>query len=178
MLRACILATACFLLFLILHVLIFHYARPAEKARTLVRLFIGVWMLYPAAAGLGGGPYTWPAINPGVPAWWVSDWGDFSAGCMLYGFLFLGYLEFYFTADRSITCRMLMLIENAPDRAMNPDEMRKAYDLDSVVTRRLNDMTYGGYLAADNGRYRLTSKGRRMQKLYRFVIDLLRLGPF
>ena len=96
---------------------------------------------------------------------------------ILYGFLFLGYLEFYFTAERSITFRMLMIIDKEPKHQITMDKMFKKYDVPGIIDKRFADLTYGGYLThGKDSYYTLTNKGHIILSIYRFTIDYLHLG--
>ena len=96
---------------------------------------------------------------------------------LLYSLLFIGYLEFYFTADRSITVRMLNVIQDSNRGSMNADEMLKIYDLDNIILSRFDDLEYGGYIHKNvNGSYELTKKGMLVSNLYRIAFKTLGLN--
>lgn len=176
MVRLSLAALVAFMLFVVLHFLQFHYFPPTEKAAAVLGmaifgagLFLATYFLLPPEERLqsrfklsAGTIKVFPVV----------------LGLLLYSLLFIGYLEFYFTADRSITFRMLRIVDEQPQQAVTADEMLKLYDTNSIILRRLEDMVYGGYLQNDGGRYSLTAKGQRTLSLYRFTIDYLRLGKF
>lgn len=146
-----------FVLFFVIHCLVFRFAPPKERARSIFRLFY----LHLAILVLCGVMFGLDALA------WLLSVGT-------YAFLFLGYLEFYFTADRSITTRMLILLEKSPN-GMTEAEMISVYEPAGLIRRRFSDMVYGRYMTFDGRRYHVTDKGRRVAKLYEWVIDRLNL---
>lgn len=175
MLRAVFAAILAFLLFLVAHVLNFHFFIPQERTHSL---------LCTAFAGL----ISYAVILYFLPneAWFQQrlHLNDKKMcylvfpflGALFYGFLFLGYLEFYFTAERSITFRMLMIIDKQPEHTISSEQMFAKYDVPGILTKRFDDLVYGGYLVCQNNHYQLTAKGKNTLTIYRFAIDWLRLG--
>jgi hypothetical protein len=99
-------------------------------------------------------------------------------GILCYAFLILGYFVFYFTADRSITFRMLMIADQQPGQVITAEQMLEKYDTPTIILRRLDDLSYGGYLVRNEKGYQLTTKGQIAVAIYRFTIEFLRLGRF
>lgn len=98
---------------------------------------------------------------------------------IIYALLFIGYLEFYFTADRSITFRILMIAESENISFDRYDILNK-YDTESIILRRIDDLTYGGYLEKtgdNNDKYKLTNKGILILNIYKNAIHFLNLAP-
>ena len=52
------------------------------------------------------------------------------------------------------------------------------YDTDRIIHRRLDDMTWGGYLIKDGDYYIHTKKGFVVQKFYGTVIKFLNMDKF
>ncbi|HEY9216160.1 MAG TPA: hypothetical protein VIQ29_25310 [Ancylobacter sp.] len=177
MLRSTISTLASFLVFLIVHFLTFHFLAPNDKVN---------FLLATAAAGL----VLFFILLSVLPSeeWFreklhVSDRAMkrvlFPAlGAFFYALLFLGYLEFYFTADRSITFRMLIITSEQPGQEITQAKLLELYDIQSIVVRRIDDLTYGGYFDREKDRYRLTTKARIVLQIYKFTIDFLHLGKF
>src|SRR5579859_3482813 len=134
----------CFCLFFAVHLFWFRFFSPKEKARTLIRQGAVTAVLF--AAWLLALSFTS-----------VENALSFST----YAFLFLGYLEFYFTVDRSITTRMLMFIESAGPNGLTYDEMAKLYPPDFLLKRRFTDLEYGNYIVRRDGSFINTKKGKR-----------------
>ena len=88
----------------------------------------------------------------------------------------MGYIEFYFTADRSITFRMLMITEKQPDHRITREKMSLLYDVPGIINRRFDDLVYGGYYELKGGYYYITGKGRIVLKIYQVAIEELHLG--
>lgn len=175
MLRSTIAAVLAFILFLVTHFLDFHFYIP--YARTNHLLWAATFGLVSLALILRYLPSEqWFQeklhINDSLMQRLIYP----LLGAILYGFLFLGYLEFYFTAERSITCRMLMIMGKQPEHTITRDEMFKKYDVPGIIDKRLSDLEYGGYIKQHDNQYTLTSKGKLTLGIYRFSIDFLRLG--
>jgi hypothetical protein len=111
-------------------------------------------------------------ISHGAMIRWVYN----AFGVLFYGFLLLGYLEFYFTADRSITFRMLMITEKQPNHSITKEQMAALYDVPGIINRRFADLTHGGYYDLDGDVYVLTYKGEIILQIYKTAIEVLRLG--
>lgn len=177
MVKATAVAFIAFTLFTLAHFAHFHFCKVHGKAKAVLMTSVIFFGSYVALY----------ALTP-EDQWWVDLFGLTpdaitryvypALGALCYWFLFLGYLEFYFTADRSITFRMLIIIDESPRKAMTDPEMQAAYDTPGIISRRLEDMTYGGYLQQSGKEFALTPKGVRTLKFYRFVIEFLRLRRY
>ena len=87
--------------------------------------------------------------------------------------LFIGYLEFYFTADRSITFRMLILIDESPEKQLSVEETLQKYEVENIIVSRFDDLEYGKYIKKNqNDTYSLTRKEKLfhgcIKQLFRF----------
>lgn len=176
MVRMTVAVIFAFVLFVILHFLQFHYFPPQEKAAAVLGMALfgaaiyGVtYFLLPAEDRIRSILRIPKGILKIFPV---------LLGVVLYALLFIGYLEFYFTADRSITFRMLRIIDEQPQQSVTAEQMLVLYDTKAIIHRRFEDLVYGGYLQKDGDHFILTSKGQRTLKLYRFTIDYLHLGKF
>ncbi len=175
MLRVTISAFAAFLFFLVTHFLYFHYFWPQERINALLWIAVLGFIVFLVFTR------TLPAED-----WFQSKlrlnnermkrWIFPTLGALFYAFLFMGYLEFYFTADRSITFRMLMITDKEPGHSITRDRMFMLYDVPGIINRRFDDLAYGGYLEQQGSDYRLTTKGKVILEIYRFTIDYLHLG--
>jgi hypothetical protein len=177
MIKAVILAGGCSLSFFLVHVAIFAARRVEERFKTMNRiavLFLAVYALF-----------FW--LTPGERFWAdaVLGWAmpapprsyeriAFFLGVFTYAMLYIGYLEFYFTADRSMTVRILQEIDRAGS-SLSPEQIEKVYDVQQYYLRRYDEMAASGYLVRDGAAYRVTAKGRRVARLYGFVIRFLHL---
>jgi len=175
MLRSSSAALTSFLFFLAIHFAYFHFAIPNEKVKSLF-----------LTAGLGCIVYIiFLKIFPNEE--WFKRKLHLSFGVMnrliypafgalFYGFLLMGYLEFYFTADRSITFRMLMIADKQPSNSITQEKMSEIYDVPGILEKRFEDLTYGGYFQRNENNYQVTNKGKIVLKIYQFTIENLHLG--
>lgn len=166
--KAIVTGLGCFLLFLVLHAAVFRIFNPEERFRTLTLIFYSLLPLYVAVYFLVP-PARWFAT--------LHEFLDFLAGFFLYIFLFLGYCQFYFIVDRSISVRVMMEIENSGGEGRGFEELKRLYSFDYILSRRLDHMVYGGYLEKEGERYLNTAKGHVIASLFAFLKDFLRLGP-
>ena len=174
MLRVTLSAVLAFLLFLMLHFLDFYFLIPQEKVNHLLGaaliglLSIGVFLwVFPNESWFQRKLY----LNDDRVRRYIFP----ILGLLFYGFLFLGYLEFYFTADRSITFRMLMIVDKEKNYAITHQKMFELYDVPGVINKRFEDLVYGGYLTQKGNVYYLTSKGHVTLSIYRYAIEHLHL---
>jgi hypothetical protein len=166
--KAVVAGLGCFLLFLVLHVLVFRFIKLKERFRTLTVIFYALLPVYVAVYFLLPGPRWFATLH---------EFLDFLAGLFLYIFLFLGYCQFYFIVDRSISVRVMMEINNTGGEGRAFEELKRLYSFDYILSRRLDHMVYGGYLDKEGERYVNTKKGRIVASVFAFLKDFLRLGP-
>ncbi len=166
--KAVVAGLGCFFLFLVLHVVVFRFIKPEERFRTLTLIFYGLLPLYIVVYFLLPGARWFSTLH---------EFLDFLAGLFLYIFLFLGYCQFYFIVDRSISVRVMMEIENSGGEGRGFDEIKRLYSFDHILSRRLEHMVYGGYLEKKGERYVNTRKGHTVASLFAFLKDFLRIGP-
>ena len=176
MFQAIIAAILSFALFLVLHFLHFHFFKPEAKTKSLflvalVGLAFFVLMLF----ALPSEDYIVRTLHLGDDALAILFR---VAGAGFYLVLILAYFNFYLTADRSISLRMLTMTNARPDHTITMDQMLAAYDTTAIITGRMDDLTYGGSLERDGDRYRVTARGRRALALFRFPISFLHLKKF
>lgn len=174
MLRSISAAFLAFLLFLIIHLVDFHYLIPENRVNNL--LWAATFSLVALALILSYlPPERWFQekfrINDNQEQKLVAP----LLSALLFGFLFLGYLEFYFTAERSITFRMLMIMDNQPHKSITNQEMFSKYDVPMIINKRFSDLQYGGYIVNKKDVYTLTNKGKLTLSIYRFAINFLHL---
>lgn len=175
MLRVLAAALLSFLIFLAMHFAYFHYGMPHEKVKSLLStaglgLIVFLLLIYTLPAE------EWFKNKLHISQYVMQSWIYPALGVMFYGFLLLGYLEFYFTADRSITFRMLMITDKQPGHSVTKEKMSALYDVPGILDKRFEDLTYGGYFELDGDVYRLTDKGRIILNVYRVAIEELHLG--
>ncbi|MDP3706022.1 MAG: hypothetical protein Q8R24_08955 [Legionellaceae bacterium] len=173
MLRATFAAILAFLLFLMLHVLDFYFLIPQERTHSLlITALIGLVCFLLMCCYFPNEEWFQRKLrlNDNVMHRFIFP----LLGAFFYGFLFLGYTEFYFTAERSITFRMLMLISKQPDQTITQETMFAQYDVSGIITKRLDDLAYGGFLIHQSDSYKLTSKGKMTLSIYQIALDCLR----
>jgi len=97
------------------------------------------------------------------------------AGVLLYTLLFVGYLEFYFTADRSVAFMILVQVEKTGGSGASIEGLSSMLDMHAYFRRRFDDLVYGGYLRKNDSLYFNTPKGHMFARLYASIIRYLHL---
>jgi hypothetical protein len=176
MLRSLVAVLTAFVVFVVVHFLHFHFFPPVERINALLLttvlgaiLYLVLLKLLPSDEVLAKKLRLGKSAMKALPV---------AIGLLLYALLFIGYLEFYFTADRSITFRMLRITNERPNQAITTEEMLAAYDVPSILVRRLGDLEYGGYYTKEGEYYKLTPKGKLAVGIYGFTIDFLHLSKY
>ncbi len=168
MVKGIILALACFVLFLLVHALVFHNWRLKNRFHAIMVDFYGVLASYILSFWL----------TPILPI----DSGSntiisFLNGVFVYVFLFFGYCQFYFIIDRSISVRVMIEIDKSQKKQLGLAEIKQVYDLEDLMTRRLAQMVSQNYIVKNGDHYVNTHKGRYEAKLFGFLKEFLHLTP-
>jgi hypothetical protein len=172
MLKGWVLAFAGFLLFLVLHVVLFRIRVPKRRFIAMVKLeavvvigLIGVYLL--TSPTLGFLPEALTGAGRVV---------DLSNMLLVSGFLFTGYCMFYALVDRGFSGRIMIEVSTAPGGRLRATDIASRYSLEQVLMRRLTETMEIGRIELSGGRYRVTAKGRRMAALFFKSKRFLRLG--
>lgn len=113
-------------------------------------------------------------LNPLNP---LTKWFAWANGAVLYILVFLGYAQFYFLVDRGVSARIMVEIEQSPEKRLRVEEIHERYDPKKMQTRRLYDMLYGGYMIKEGEYYKNTKKGELHARIFRFCKTYLHLYP-
>ncbi|MDP2932252.1 MAG: hypothetical protein Q8O05_07150 [Chloroflexota bacterium] len=97
-------------------------------------------------------------------------------GMLIYTFLWFGYCQFYFVVDRSISVRIMIELLNAPEKKLTRKQITEVYDLDDMLSRRLQQIVNQKYVVVNSGYYRNTLKGRLEGLVFQFLKGFLQLG--
>lgn len=71
---------------------------------------------------------------------------------------------------------MLMITNAQPSKTITQDKMMQIYDVPNIITKRFDDLVYGGYYQKFGDQYTLTSKGKIVLSIYDFAINTLHLN--
>ena len=162
--------SAWFTLFLLGHVLAFHFLRIRDRFKLIARTFAtcvlghlaSVGVLHACADWLGDA-YRGPAVS-------------FCAGLMAMLCLFVLYMPFYFTIATSLSVQSLILIERSPGRAMPVEVLAEQFASRPLLEQRLETMARNGYLVQHGDGFRPTAKGRLAGRCFQALKRLWRLG--
>lgn len=180
MIKGILLGFFCFILFLILHVAIFHWLNIRRRFLILSTIFSSLIPVYAFLFfALPPKFLSIMTLRPEIetPLTTFSSLAfNFCLGLGLYTFLWFGYCQFYFIVDRSISVRFMVEIESAPNKALDFKELKKIYSPDNVYRHRLEQMIETRYLIFKDGKYVNTRKGRILAIVFKFLKKFLQLG--
>lgn len=176
MVKSLLIAIIGFILFLALHIFVFAIINPINKVNSLLLIFsivlVFVSIIY------------WKGLFNSLDQWVENYFKKakkiigFGITILLFTLLFIGYLEFYFTVDRSITFRMLIIVDHFQENNLTSDELLSIYNTDEIIRGRISDLRYGGYLNVDNEtKLSVTDKGKIILSIYKFALNLLNFDP-
>ncbi len=174
MLEKIILSFIAFVLFLVVHWVVFHFWQIINRFRVVNRIFLIFLFGYTAMSALIPDGSWYGGVVTGTA---VGRLLTYLNGLAIYIFLFVSYAQFYFLIDRGISARILTEIEETPAKELSFTELTSRYVPHQLLTRRLEDMRYGGYLIETNGRWQMTPKGRLNAVVFRFFKHFLHLYP-
>lgn len=154
---------ACFLAFLAAHIAILFLQEEASPSRTLVLTFAGA-----AAAAI---------VTVAIlvrPEWAAVVLAEVYA-LMVMACLFILYAPFFFTIYTSLSVESLLIALRQGGR-VPVDLLYQRFASREFFTGRLATMVASGYLAEEDGRYRLASRGRRVAAFFWGLKRAWRLG--
>ena len=173
MLRIMLLSGILFFLFIVTHFCIFYIFDPKEKEKRLIYTFsvflifgVSIYSLTPLFSSIDVN------IDSAFPR--LYKFLSTASFSIVFILLFIGYLEFYFTADRSITFRMLILIDESPEKQLSVEETLQKYEVENIIVSRFDDLEYGKYIKKNqNDTYSLTRKGKAVSWVYKTAFSIL-----
>lgn len=180
MIKGILLGLFCFILFLILHIVIFRYFNIRHRFVVLRTIFLSLIPIYALLFfALPPRFLSIMTLRPEIETplnVFLSVAFNFCLGSGLYIFLWFGYCQFYFIVDRSISVRFMIEVENSSNKALSFEGLKKKYDPNYVYLHRLEQMVEAGYLTFKDGKYFNTKKGRVLAIVFSFLKKFLRLG--
>jgi len=173
----------CFLLFLAIHFLVFHFSRNEIKKRFRVirNIFFAIMPLYVLLYLVI--PREILVLIPADPVKTsqfvinLSKFLNFFTGFMFYMFLFMGYGMFYFIIDRSLSIRMMVEFSKAPGERYTFDGLKQVYSPDAVYDRRFRHLVESGCSVESNGYYTNTPKGKILSWIFTVSLKILQAWP-
>ena len=100
----------------------------------------------------------------------------FLYGIIIYVSALVFYLNLIIFADRSISTRIMVDIENAPYKKLTLEQIKHNYSLGEKISYEVEDIKYAGFMSEDSGYFKNTAKGAQYAKLMKFLKDYLKLG--
>jgi len=175
MLEKAILSLIVFFFFILAHLAVIYFGHiTTHRMRTLkivYALFLGIYTLL---------AFTVPGdlISEGIEE--INALGTFVAylnGAALYTLCFMFYGTMYYCVDRSISVRIAIELDNAPEKKLTLPALQAQYRQDQLLSMRLKDMVYGGYAEIDGDVYRLLPKGSFLAKINKLGRKILHSPP-
>lgn len=132
-----------------IHLVWWRVSLPRRQPRALLVLFPAVF-----AAGLA-------AMRVAVPDWAPATAWEALHALFMFGALTLAYIGTYpaLEAD-SPTMAMVMMLDAAGDQGVERSAFEAAFDASTLLVPRIRDLVRDGMADEDDGRLRLTMKGR------------------
>lgn len=97
-------------------------------------------------------------------------------GVVFFGMLFFIYLSFYYVADRSVSSRIMISIETAPQKRLTFEELKGVYNVETKYNNELKGMVEGGFIRREGDYYINTAKGTVLARLAGGYKRIFRLG--
>ena len=174
MIEALLLSGAAFFFFFVTHAIWLHWRKPVNRWRAVTRFFLFFLGVYTLAFWMLPFPNWFNLLNSASS---LAKWFAWANGAGWYILVFLGYAQFYFLIDRGVSARIMMEIEESPEKRLRVEEIHQHYDPKNMQTRRLHDMLYGGYVIKEGEYYKNTIKGQTHARIFRFCKIYLHLYP-
>lgn len=180
MLKGFVIGFFCFVIFLLLHIFIFHNWKIRHRFIALFNIFCSLLPIYILLYILI--PIEAMIVMPADPRIalgaiiGLSKIFNFLLGILIYLLLFFSYCQFYFITDRSISVRIMIELEKSENKRLTLWQIKKIYTPDYIFLRRLKHMIDGKYIIQDGDSYRNTRRGQIVSKLFKFLKKFLQIG--
>lgn len=162
-----------FAVYFVIQVAIFHSVKVSRRALVLVGIWVAglpvyalIYFVLPDDGVVWPGPFVAP-----------SDGLTFFSGGLLYFFIFMGYAQFIYMAESSVGVRTMIELATNTEKGLTLEELTGRYRQDWMLGRRLARMVHAGYLVEEDGRYRVTGRGRFVATVLAYCKRILCLGP-
>jgi hypothetical protein len=166
MLQGTISGGICFFIFLVVHILWFHFVTIERCAKLILKVFgasLAMHLGAILALDIGTQPFGQIVFR-------------ICYGLLVMGCSFVLYMPFYYTIAASLSVQTLIVIESAPAKQTTIDDLCERFASQEIVRGRLNVMVANGYLTVKNGMYRVAPKGRLVAKVFGSLKKLWKLG--
>lgn len=180
MIKGFVIGLICFIVFLIVHVIIFHTREIKYRFLVILKIFLSILPLYillyiliPTKA-LSIMPHDLHLLSR--PVIILGQIFNFCMGLLIYLLLFFGYCQFYFIIDRSISIKIMIELEKMKGKSATFEQIKKIYNPDYIFSRRLKHMIDSKYLIEEEGSYKNTQMGKTLARLSKFLKEYLQLG--
>jgi hypothetical protein len=150
-------------IFMVAHMAILHWRGGTNPSQVLLRAILA------AAAGA----IVSVALMP-IPGWEALVLAETYALAVI-ACLFVLYGPFFYTIYTSLSIQSLLLMMKMGGRAP-ANKLVERFASRSIIEGRLMTMVASHYLVHQDGRFSLTSKGRRIAHLFRMLKTVWRLG--
>ena len=101
---------------------------------------------------------------------------EYIYGIVFFGMFFFLYLSVYYVIDRSVSSRIMIEIDNAPEKRLRFNDLLGVYNVTTKYENELKGMREGGFIAQDGAYYRNTPKGMFVGRLAGWYKRVCRLG--
>lgn len=159
-------ASAAFVLFLILHVILFRCLTSQPANRVILSSFL---LCIPAGIVLFAW-LTWTKVRLDFSIWDVAFLG--SVSLFIYGLLVLQYIAWLFgMGEAAVRIRLLIELESLPIRDATLEKIYEQYNAKKILSIRLMRLANAGHVLFDGKRYRIAN---RILLLEAYVIRMMK----
>lgn len=152
-----------------MHTILFRRYKPEYRFRILRNLFLIFLMIFVAAvAYLSQGIANSPNESDDSVLYYVASLG-------VAWFLYMGFLQFFFFLDRSISFQINTDIARSPTADLSFNDLLVKYQKIMSVPNRLESLKRNGYIIQTDGLYAVASKGRFLANFTTLFRRLLKL---
>lgn len=170
MAKGIVIGLFCFLLFLS-HTFIFHEFNIKRRLFTMVSIFFCVMLIYVALFFMISENQIEKFSKFFIPLALLA----FLNGAFLHFFFCYFYLHLIQVIDRSPSTRIMVEIENSPQKRLTLEEIKQLYSIDKKISQELEDMVILRRLNKESDFYINTDKGRTHLKIFKYIRDYLKL---
>lgn len=167
--RALLSGLLVFLVFLVVHLIVWRIRRPTGQ-------YVGLLILSGIVLFGSLATFSWLAIRGEPPWFFPRDPMEYFSYVLLYVTLSLAYVPTYSCVQAdSPSFSILLMIDEVGAKGVSRGELETRFTDEVLVIPRLNDLLSGGLARQVGKRYVITSNGVRMAQVQLYYRGLMRL---
>lgn len=161
-----------FIIFLAIHVSVFHFFPPKRRFRSIILTVLLALVFYGVLALILSNSGFKHMLKEAIPGVFV----EFANTTFLYLFLCYFYFHLIIVFDSSVTTRIMVEIEKSKEKKLTLEELENKYSLEKKFEGELEDMQYLDRLKKEDSRFANTEKGSQHAKIISSLRNFLHIG--